>query len=172
MAIPLISAKESAEKQKNGAVIVDIRSASEYGRQHIAQSVCISIDEMKKGAKLPENADIIFSCLGGMRTKSYAAFLEQYATSNSQVYILEGGLNAWKKENLPVDGTHQHGLDLMRQVQIAAGGLILLGCLLGSLISPAFYYLSAFVGAGLMFAGITGFCGMARLLAQMPWNKS
>ena len=62
-------------------------------------------------------------------------------------------------------------LPLMRQVQIAAGVLILLGVALGYTVNSGFFLLSAFVGAGLAFAGITGFCGMARLLALMPWNR-
>ena len=59
----------------------------------------------------------------------------------------------------------------MRQVQIAAGSLVLLGLGLCSWVAPAWILLSWFVGAGLVFAGISGFCGMARLLALMPWNR-
>ena len=59
----------------------------------------------------------------------------------------------------------------MRQVQIAAGSLVLLGVLLGFLWRPEFYALSGFIGAGLLFAGITGWCGMAKLLVVMPWNR-
>ena len=59
----------------------------------------------------------------------------------------------------------------MRQVQIAAGTLILIGALLGTVVAPAWFGLSAFVGAGLLFAGISGFCGMARLLMLAPWNR-
>ena len=62
-------------------------------------------------------------------------------------------------------------LPLMRQVQIAAGSLALLGVILGYAVSSAFFLLSGFVGAGLILAGVTGFCGMARLLAIMPWNR-
>ncbi len=56
-------------------------------------------------------------------------------------------------------------------VQIAAGVLILLGVLLGYTVNGGFFLLSGAVGAGLTFAGVTGFCGMARLLATMPWNR-
>ena len=62
-------------------------------------------------------------------------------------------------------------IDIMRQVQIGAGSLVLIGVALGALVAPGFYALSAFVGAGLLFAGATGFCGMAHLLARMPWNR-
>lgn len=59
----------------------------------------------------------------------------------------------------------------MRQVQVAAGSLVLLGVFLGAYVSPGFYFLAGFVGAGLVFAGFSGFCGMARLLMRMPWNR-
>jgi hypothetical protein len=62
-------------------------------------------------------------------------------------------------------------MEIMRQVQISAGSLVVIGVLMGALVHPAFYALSAFVGAGLVFAGVSGFCGMARLLALMPWNR-
>ena len=59
----------------------------------------------------------------------------------------------------------------MRQVQIAAGSLVLLGLILSNTVAPAWILLTWFFGAGLVFAGISGFCGMARLLAVVPWNK-
>src|SRR5690606_5318800 len=62
-------------------------------------------------------------------------------------------------------------LELQRQVMIAAGSLVLLGVLLGYALSPWLFLLSGFVGAGLIFAGISGFCGMALLLQRMPWNR-
>jgi len=84
---------------------------------------------------------------------------------------MAGGIQAWKAAGLPVTEDKSQPLPLMRQVQIAAGGLILLGVVLGYGFSSGFFLLSALVGAGLTFAGITGFCGMARLLAVMPWNR-
>jgi len=62
-------------------------------------------------------------------------------------------------------------IPLERQVRIAAGFLVLLGAVLGFFVHPYFIGLSAFVGAGLMFAGITDTCGMALVLAKMPWNQ-
>ena len=88
-----------------------------------------------------------------------------------ETYILEGGLDAWKKAGLPVTLDRSQPIDIIRQVQIVAGSLVLSGVVLGALVAPGFYALSGFVGAGLLFAGISGFCGMARLLAVMPWNR-
>ena len=88
-----------------------------------------------------------------------------------RAYILEGGLDAWKSAGLPVVKDASQPLELQRQVQIAAGAMIVLGFVLGISVSPWFHLLSGFVGAGLMFAGISGFCGLARLLVRMPWNR-
>jgi rhodanese-related sulfurtransferase len=84
---------------------------------------------------------------------------------------LEGGLPSWQQAGYPVHRLANAPLPLMRQVQISAGGLVLLGLGLSQAVAPAWILLSWFVGAGLVFAGITGFCGMARLLALMPWNR-
>jgi hypothetical protein len=81
------------------------------------------------------------------------------------------GLDAWKKAGLPVTLDRSQPIDIIRQVQIVAGSLVLLGVVLGALVAPGFYALSGFVGAGLIFAGSTGFCGMPHVLALMPWNR-
>ena len=62
-------------------------------------------------------------------------------------------------------------MEIMRQVQITAGSLVVISVVLGLAVQTAFLGLAAFVGAGLVFAGSTGWCGMARLLAIMPWNR-
>jgi rhodanese-related sulfurtransferase len=85
--------------------------------------------------------------------------------------VVEGGTEAWIAAGLPVDRGTVTAISLERQVRIAAGALVLLGVLLGWLVHPAFFGLSGFVGAGLVFAGITDFCGMGLLLARMPWNN-
>src|SRR3546814_7217221 len=86
-------------------------------------------------------------------------------------YLIEGGIYAWRRAGLEVAADRRQPLEMMRQVQLAAGGLALLGVALGFLVGPGFFALSAFVGAGLMLAGGTGWCGMARLLRHMPWNR-
>ena len=98
-----------------------------------------------------------------MRTAANAERLESVTTA--ETYLLAGGLDAWAKQGLSVVADRRQPLEIMRQVQIVAGTLILAGVLLGAFVAPAFYALAGFVGAGLLTAGITGFCGMARLLA-------
>lgn len=85
--------------------------------------------------------------------------------------MVEGGIQGWKQAGLQTVEDKTQPLPLMRQVQIAAGLLILCGVVLGYSVSDGFFLLSGFVGAGLLFAGVTGFCGMARLLKVMPWNR-
>ena len=104
-----------------------------------------------------------------MRTAQNADRLR--AAAPCEAYILEGGLDAWKKAGLPVFTDKSQPIEIQRQVMIGAGSLVLLGMLLGTFATPAFYWLSAFVGAGLVFAGVSGFCAMARVLAVMPWNR-
>ena len=89
----------------------------------------------------------------------------------AQTFVVEGGIQGWKQAGLLTVEDKSQPLPLMRQVQIAAGLLILCGVVLGYSVSSGFFLLSGFVGAGLLFAGVTGFCGMARLLKVMPWNR-
>ena len=112
---------------------------------------------------------MVFHCRSGARTSANAARLADAA--GCEAYILEGGIDAWKTAGLPVAVDRRQPIEIMRQVQITAGALVLLGVLLGVWLAPAFLALSGFVGAGLMFAGISGWCGMARLLGLMPWNR-
>ena len=88
-----------------------------------------------------------------------------------EAYVVEGGLEAWRAAGFPVRVDSKQPLPLIRQVQIGAGTLVVLSVALGYLISPWFFLLSGFVGAGLLQAGLTGWCGMAYLLQVMPWNR-
>lgn len=87
-------------------------------------------------------------------------------------HVLAGGIDGWRAAGLPTQVNARAPLELMRQVQLAAGGLVLLSVLLAVFVAPAFVGLAGFVGAGLVLAGATGFCGMAHLLARMPWNRA
>jgi rhodanese-related sulfurtransferase len=88
-----------------------------------------------------------------------------------EVIHLQGGLNAWKQAGYPTVINKNAPISIMRQVQIVAGSLILTGTLLGAFVSPNFLFLSGFVGAGLLFAGISNTCAMAMLLAKLPYNQ-
>ena len=167
MSYSLLSATQALAKLKQGALLVDIRSHDEYARSHIQGALNIPPEALP--SDLGNGREVIFHCKSGMRTQQQADNLA--ASVAGQAFVLEGGLDAWRAQGLPVVDDKSQPLDIMRQVQIGAGSLVVLGLLLGSLLHPAFYWLAAFVGCGLIFAGVTGFCGMAKLLALMPWNK-
>jgi len=161
----------AAELVRKGAVLIDIREADEHARERIpgARHHALSRIDAESPAR-PGDDVLVFHCRSGARTRGNAARLSA-VTKTCETYILEGGLDAWKKAGLPVSLDRNQPIDIMRQVQIGAGSLVLVGIVLGALVAPGFYALSGFVGAGLLFAGTTGFCGMAHLLALMPWNR-
>lgn len=170
MTLPMITAKEVDAKVKAGALLVDIRSRDEYAREHIAVARNIPLDNLSAHAsEIAAAPTVIYHCRSGMRTQSNAGKLAALRGDNT--FILEGGIDAWKAASLPIVEDKSQPLELQRQVQIGAGSIALLGFILGITVSPGFHVLSGFVGAGLVVAGLTGFCGMARILMKMPWNK-
>lgn len=174
MPISKITAHQAQEKLSQDAILIDIREHDEFAREHIQNAVCVPFSQLQTSGLKDEQKckKVIFYCKSGVRTQNCGKQLTQIATENQcETYILDGGLDAWKTAGFTVNQNKKAPLPMMRQVQIAAGSLILLGMLLGSTISPLFYLIATFVGLGLTFAGITGFCGMAVLLGKMPWNK-
>lgn len=152
------------------AVLVDIREMDEFARSHVpgAHSQPLSALEQAHLTVDPE-VDVIFTCRTGMRTAGACNRLG--ARVAGEAYVLDGGLDAWVRAGLPVEHDLRVPIEINRQVQISAGLLILAGVLLGFFVGPAWFGLSAFVGAGLTFAGLTGTCAMARLLMLAPWNR-
>src|SRR5471032_3518281 len=166
-----VSPERAAELVRAGAVLVDVREADEHARERIPGARHHALTRIDRESPARSGDDVlIFHCRSGARTKGNAARLAA-AAPKCETYILDGGIDAWKKAGLPVTLDRSQPIDIMRQVQIVAGSLVLTGVVLGALVSPGFYALSGFVGAGLLFAGASGFCGMARLLAVMPWNQ-
>jgi len=170
MDIHSISAQAAHELIRQGALLVDVRPADEHARERIAQARHVPLDRLAAGALDTQGAAaVIFHCRSGNRTRLHAH--ELAACADCDAYLLDGGLDAWKRAGLPVLADPSRPLELQRQVQIVAGSLILLGTAAGAAVSPWFYAVPGFVGAGLVFAGISGFCGLARLLMKMPWNR-
>lgn len=166
----LSPAEVKARLDAGRAVLVDIREPDEFARAHVpgARSQPLSAWERAHLAVDPD-ADVIFSCRTGTRTAGACDRLAARVVGNA--FVLDGGLDAWTRAGLPVEVNRAAPLEIQRQVQITAGMLILTGVILGFLVSPAWFGLSGFVGAGLTFAGLSGTCAMARILMVMPWNK-
>ncbi len=167
MALKTISPDKAQALVSAGARLVDIRGADEFRRSHVPGAHNRPLDGLTEGAF---DQPVVFMCKTGMRTGSNVTRLETACIDDA--YILEGGLDNWRNSGLAVAEDSSQPLEIMRQVQITAGLLILLGIGLGTILAPVWYGLSAFVGAGLLFAGATGWCGMANLLSLMPWNRS
>ena len=167
---PVAPATVAARLKSGAAVLVDIREPDEFAREHIAGALKAPLSGFEQAhLKLEPGRDVVFMCRTGNRTGSNCRRLSDRI--DGEAFVLEGGLDAWKQAGLPTVADTSAPLEIMRQVQIGAGGLVLAGAVLGFLVHPGFYALSAFVGAGLLMAGVTGFCGMARLLALAPWNQ-
>ena len=169
MSLQAISPARAQELVAKGAVLVDIRDPDEYRREHIAGARPRPLSTLGSALDIEPGRTVIFQCRSGARTTAHADRLA--AAAGAAAYRLDGGLDAWKKAGLAVVADKRQPIELMRQVQIVAGSLVLVGAALGTFVHPAFYGLSAFVGAGLVFAGATGTCAMARILRRMPWNR-
>lgn len=170
MSLKPLSPQEASQLVHQGALLIDIRAADEHARVRIAAARHVGMERLSGAAPLDAAAGVIFHCQSGNRTRANAQALR--ACVSGQAYVLEGGLDAWKRAGLPVVTDASQPIPLPRQVQIVAGALVLSGAVLGAFVSPWFHVLSGAVGAGLVFAGVSGFCGMARLLVRMPWNRA
>lgn len=166
-----IAAVQLAERLRaREIVLVDIREADEFAREHIDGSISLPLSRLEAShVALRGDTSVAFTCRTGMRTGSNCDRLAAHAGSPG--FVLEGGLDAWKKAGLPVRASRKAPLEIMRQVQIAVGSIVIAGALLSATAHPAFIWLSALMGAGLTFAGVSGWCGMAKLLSVMPWNR-
>ena len=168
-----ISAERAFALMRAGATLVDIRERDEHAREKIAGARHHAVSALDRDHPAqPGDTILVFHCKSGARTRQNAARIASACPADIETYILDGGIDAWKKAGLPVVVDRSQPISIMRQVQIGAGSLVLLGAILGATIAPGFYTLSAFVGAGLVFAGLSGFCGMARVLELMPWNRT
>lgn len=164
-----LSPQELVDQLANGAVrVIDVRESVEYAGGHIAGSVNVPLARLSR-TELP-SGPLVLVCHSGNRSSRGVHQLQQQGHPHP-VKDLEGGLPAWQQAGYPLNRLSSAPLPLMRQVQIAAGSLVLLGVILSQSVAPGWILLAGFVGAGLVFAGFSGFCGMAHLLAAMPWNR-
>lgn len=163
------SLKNLLDKQE--VVLVDVREPGEHKREKIPGSIRVSLSNFKSN-QIPfaEEKQLVLYCQTANRSPQAAQKL--FAAGHSEVTHLSGGLNAWKAAGYETQIDRNAPISIMRQVQIVAGSLVLAGVLLGTLVAPGWYILSGFVGAGLMFAGITNTCAMGMLLAKLPYNQN
>jgi len=149
--------------------LIDVRTPAEFEAVHIEGATSMPLDRLDPAhVRAFAGTPCVLVCQSGKRAAQACDKLAAAGCEN--LAVLEGGVAAWEQAGLPVKRGRQT-LSLERQVRIAAGLLVLTGVALGTWVHPAFYGLSAFIGAGLTFAGLTDWCGMGMLLAKMPWNQ-
>jgi rhodanese-related sulfurtransferase len=174
MAVQTISGRLVQDRMQSGEklIFIDVRTPAEFDRVHAHGVESIPLDALKpadllsriNGSEMP----IYVICQSGGRA---AKACEQLSAAGiSKVFSVEGGTIAWQTAGLPIDRGPGTMISLERQVRIAAGSLVLLSVILGWTVHRGFLGLALFVGAGLVFAGATDYCGMGMLLAKMPWN--
>ena len=152
------------------AILLDVRTPSEFSARKVVGARNIPLDALETFAdSLPKNAPLLLLCEKGGRASIAATKL--HARGFQDLHVIEGGTEAWASLGLPVEGSGRKTISIERQVRIGAGIMVLTGVILGFLIHPGFFTLSGFVGAGLVFAGITDWCGMGLMLAKAPWNR-
>lgn len=165
-----ISPLELRTALEEGCTLVDVREPVEFSGEHIAGAKLIPLGQIEKEAGSMEKKDsLIVMCRSGKRGGE--ALVKLQAMGFTKIRNLDGGIVAWKEAGLPVSASGRKILPLMQQVQITIGVGVLTGVALSLLVHPAWIYLCAFFGAGLVFAGTTGWCGLAILQSKMPWNR-
>lgn len=159
--------------EKSNLPVLDVRTPAEFGAAHVPQAHNIPLDSLDPEAlyaagRLPRDEPVYLLCQSGGRATKAA---EKFAAAGfAQAVVVVGGTSGWETAGLPITrGKAFIGIE--RQVRIAAGSLVLLGVILSFAVHPYFIGLSAFVGAGLVFAGLSDWCGMGLLLAKAPWNQ-
>lgn len=175
-----ISPSALNERMRGGepVALLDVRTPAEFDARHVRGAHLLPLDELSPdraiarlgGNGLGKEQPLYVTCQSGLRAAQAARRLAE--AGYPRVTVLEGGVQAWAQAGLPVvTGKARSTLSLERQVQIALGVLVLLKVGFGFAVHPAFFVLLAALGVGLVVAGITENCALARLIARMPWNR-
>jgi rhodanese-related sulfurtransferase len=172
-AAPTIDAQTASAWLAAGqALLVDVREPAEFASEHIAGATLLPLSKFDP-TQLPDapGRKLVMQCHRGTRARQACAQLTP--AQRTSAWVLDGGIEGWKQAGLPtVQATPgKSGMDVQRQTQFTIGALVLLGTLLGAFVSPWFLLLPGIIGCGLIFAGVTGTCMLALLLARLPWNQ-
>ncbi|MDA9094864.1 rhodanese-like domain-containing protein [Porticoccaceae bacterium] len=157
--------------------VIDVRTQAEVNTESLDGCAhfplqdlhCDALQDYLNKHSHDPSQPVYLLCASGQRATRAAEQLQ--GDIDNELVIIEGGINALKQLGIDVPKGTSNVISLERQVRITAGSLVVIGVALGLFVNPGFYGLSAFVGAGLIFAGVTDSCGMGMALARMPWNK-
>ncbi len=151
-------------------LLIDVREYPEFAAAHIANSQLIPLATIRDASRAwPATEPITLICKSGRRAEQAR---QQLAHLNfTALTVLEGGIDAWRAAGKPLTTLAKVPWSLERQVRIVAGSLVLITLLLAHFVSGYFFFATAFVGAGLVFAGVSDICMMATILGKLPWNR-
>jgi rhodanese-related sulfurtransferase len=171
-----ITPQQLRSRQDGGekVCLLDVRTPAEHAEIHVPGVYLMPLDRLDCSALsqaegFSKDRPVFVFCRSGSRAKIAAEKLEKEGFTDC--HVVDGGTLGWAEAGLPVNRGTSSVMSLERQVRIAAGALVLGGVLLSHFVHPSFIWLSGFVGAGLIFAGATDWCGMGMLIARMPWNQ-
>lgn len=170
---PILSppALEALLRERAGVRLLDVRTPGEYEGVHIRGAYNVPLDTLGEHAgeiRATVGEPVVLVCQSGARARRAEEALKAAGMPN--LHVLDGGVNGWVSAGHPVVRGASR-ISLERQVRVVAGALAAIGGLLALLIDPLFALLPAFVGSGLVFAGVTDTCAMAMLLARLPYNR-
>lgn len=170
-----IDPRAAHERLASGAsVLVDVREPDEHAAQRIAGAMLLPLSRFDPASlRSLGSKSIILHCKSGRRSADAARMASGLVGEGFEILSLAGGIEAWRAAGLPVTGAEgRRTISVMRQVQLVIGAGVLAGTAAGYFVHPYLLAVPAFFGAGLIFAGATGTCGLASLLGLMPWNRA
>ncbi|HSJ23717.1 MAG TPA: rhodanese-like domain-containing protein [Longimicrobiales bacterium] len=170
----VVNARQLEEilRERADVRLLDVRTPGEYETVHIRGAYNVPLDtlgEHSNEIRASVDAPVVLICQSGNRARQAELALKECTMRN--VHVLEGGMNGWLAEGLPAERGAER-LSLERQVRVVAGGMAAAGALLALVVNPLFAVVPAFVGSGLVFAGVTDTCGMAMVLSRLPYNRA
>lgn len=173
MQIPSIRPQELYDRIRSGEALelIDVRTPAEFSDTHVGIARCVPLHALDPVKTMEDRgtpgSPLYVICQSG--TRGQEACRKFIAAGYENVVNVEGGTQAWTAAGLPVNRGRK-AVPLDGQVRIAIGSIVLASALL-SLLHPYFLAITVFMGAGLIYSGISGFCGLALLLARAPWNQ-
>jgi rhodanese-related sulfurtransferase len=170
-----INPKQAYEWLKNGeAVLIDVREPDEFSAEHIAYASSLPlalVRDLFKIMDIPEGRKVLFQCKKGGRGGQACALVAGLPDIKSAVFNIDGGIDGWKAEGLPVIGAAGPKIPIFRQVQMIIGTLLFTLIVMGLAGIGFAFMLAAMIAGVFAFTGFIGWCGLALLLQKMPWNR-
>ena len=173
MFAPVLTPSELAGllRERPDTRLLDVRTPGEFEAEHIAGAYNVPLDTLAEHGPEIRAAvaePVVLVCRSGQRARKAEAALRAAGMAN--LHVLDGGMTAWTAAGQPVNRGAPR-MSLERQVRIAAGALAATGAFLALFVNPLFAAIPAFVGSGLVFAGVTDTCAMGMLIAKLPYNR-